>query len=402
MRKNKRGCLLDFSLLPERRLVMTLALRRSLEILQMSQLELSQWLEEEIEKNPLLECTPSSSKKRLEIDLPSKISLYEHLQAQIRESFSSESDRKLAQNCLENLDERGFLLEGAAVPESFLAVLQTFDPPGIFARSLQEALLLQLQRGGRSKTVAYRLVKECFEDLLKGRFAAIQKHLGIDDLSEALRELSRLYFRPAAQYSQDPMRPICPDLRIVRIDGGWTLELVEEELPLVKLQTDYLSVQTQSVEEKQVLRELKVQAKWICRALERRRKFLREIGRILIVKQALFLDEKGPLVSLSVKELAEQLGVHESTLSRGLAGKYAITPRGILPLRSLVTASPKAETAREILEKWIRHENKAKPWTDQELAEKLRAQGFAIARRTIAKYRTQLKIGSATQRKHCR
>ncbi len=121
---------------------------------------------------------------------------------------------------------------------------------------------------------------------------------------------------------------------------------------------------------------------------------------MLICKQAPYLDQKGPLTPLTIRELAEKLEIHESTLSRALAGKYASTPRGILPLRALISATPAKTTAREILEKLIQAEDKRKPLTDEELSEELRAKGFSIARRTIAKYRTQLKIGSAAQRKH--
>ena len=127
---------------------------------------------------------------------------------------------------------------------------------------------------------------------------------------------------------------------------------------------------------------------------------LRELGRILIRKQSLFLEQKGPLNPFTVKELAEELNVHESTISRALSSKYASTPRGILPLRSLVALDPATQNAREILEALVDSEDKQTPLTDEELAKELGLKGHRVARRTIAKYRAQLKIGPSPQRKH--
>jgi RNA polymerase sigma-54 factor len=309
---------------------------------------------------------------------------------------------------MEHLDERGFLitpLETIAAlfnrpVDGVLATLQTFDPPGIFARTLQEALLLQLRIRRNSDPLSYEMIAQCFEDLLHGRYAAIKKKLGATDLSAPLQILSRLSLRPASTYKQEIAQPTIPDLVIEKIDGGWTLQLREDELPKFHIQTQYLDLEPEGAEEKELLRGFKTEAKWVFRALDRRRKMLRAIGRILLHKQATYLDQKGPLTPFTVRELSEKLQVHESTLSRALAGKYAATPRGILPLRALLTTSPIATSARELLRQCIASEDKRHPFTDDELVQALKAKGFPIARRTIAKYRSQLKIGPATQRKH--
>lgn len=387
---------------------MTFALRQALEVLQMPQLDLAQWLLSEIEKNPLLELDSFYTKRRFEGEIPAPITLDEHLRSQIRENFLNEEERMIAEEFLLHLDERGFItcsLESISSlfnrpVEGVLKILQTFNPPGIFARNLQESLLLQLQAKGKEKTFAFNLVQNCFEDLLHGRYGAIKKKLKQSDLTGALTDLSRLSMRPAHIYTQEPTTPICPDLRLHKIEGGWTLELIEDELPKFHIQTQYLDIETESTEEKEALRTFKTQAKWISRSLSRRRKMLKDLGRILIRKQSSFLDQKGPLAQLTIKELAEKLEIHESTLSRALSGKYISTPRGIIPLRSLISADPAAENARQLLEKLIQDEDKEKPLTDDELAKELKIKGFRVARRTISKYRSQLKIGSASQRKH--
>ncbi len=382
---------------------MTFALSQALAILQMPQQELGAWLRSEIEKNPLLELKAAGPKKGIMPEIPARIHLYEHLQSQIREHFSDEKELRIAEDILERLDERGFV-DGPLTEcqRPILTVMQTFDPPGIFARNLQEALILQLRAEGKTGTPAYDLVQNSYEDLLHGRYAAIKKRLGSGDLSQAMSHLARLSMRPAQGFWEEPISPVYPDLRIERVDGGWRLELIEDEWPQFQIQTEYLEAKTESIEEQEALRMFKTGAKWIFRVLNRRQKMLREIGRALICRQAAFLDQKGPLVPFGVKELAEQLGIHESTLSRALSGKYAATPRGLLLLRSLVTADPAASHGREALQQLIDGEDKGRPLTDQELTENLRLKGFSLARRTIAKYRTQLKIGSASQRKNSR
>lgn len=382
---------------------MTFALRQSLEILQMTQLELGQWLRSEIEKNPLLELNASNRKKKFDLDVAAPVNLYEHLQQQIRENFSCPKEQQMALICLENLDERGFLSTDTIVQkptEKVLAVLQTFDPPGIFARNLKEALLVQLQMKGKSNSLAFQLVQNCFDELLHGRYTAIKKKLDCPNLNEAIQDLSQLSFRPASAFRQEPVASIHPDIHIARVEKGWTLELVEDDLPKFHIQEEYMDLYPDTKEEQQTLRTFKTEAKWIFRSLNRRRKLLREIGRFLLCKQAAYLDQKGPLNLLTMRDIAEKLEIHESTLSRALAGKYASTPRGIIPLRSLISSAPATDTAREILEKLISSEDKRNPLTDEQLASELKQKGFLVARRTISKYRSQLKIGSATQRKH--
>lgn len=414
----KRRCVMGKSmdrkpflrLIPERKLTMTLALRQALEILQMSQLELSQWLHQEIEKNPLLELRSSSAKKSFIDEAVYPPNLHEHLQAQIRDHFSSSEEIAVAEKFMECLDERGFITappeqindQFVALAPKVLSVLQTFDPPGIFARNLAESFLLQLKAKGKADTDAFRVVESCFDDLLHSRYKTIEKKLGIKDLSAVLKDLGSLSMRPASVFRLEQIETISPDLKLEKVEGGWTLELLEEDLPAFHLRDEYLGLQLESDEEKQALRGFKTQAKWIFRSLERRRKLLKDIGKQLLCKQSAFLNHKGPLVSFTVKELSEKLEIHESTLSRALSGKYISTPVGVVSLRSLLSSSPETQSAREVLEKLVRLEDKQEPLTDDQLAKELKAKGFSIARRTIAKYRAQLKIGSAKRRRHSR
>ncbi len=393
------GSKLFLKLAPERRLerhlVMTFALRQALEILQMPHLDLAQWLQGEIEKNPLLEMDRAKAKVPFVGDFAAPVTLHEHLSSEIRDHFSDPSDRKKAFELMHLLDEKGFLpmeVENSSV----LSTLQSFDPPGIFARSLQESLLLQLKAKKLTHTLAYTLIDQCYEDLLHGRFSLLKKRLKTSELKGAIEILARLTFRPSAAFKEEIATPIIPDISIERTKDGWIIEVNEEHMPRVYMEEKYLSLQ-----EEETLRVFKTQAKWLFRSLDRRRKLLRAIARILLCKQAQFLDQKGPLTPFTVKELAEKLEIHESTVSRALFGKYMATPRGILPFKALLTSDAESKNAKELLEKLIASENKNSPLTDDELASALKKQGFRVARRTIAKYRSKLKIGSAAQRKHC-
>lgn len=395
----------ELRLLPERRLIMTLALSQALEILQMPQIELAQWLLEKIESNPFLQIKESSSMPAVEKEISSPLSLHEHLLAQIRESFSSKKECSAAIFLLQYLDEKGFFSpppDFALTPFylTILEKLQTFHPPGIFARNLQESLLIQLKAKPNPSLSLLFLIENCFDDLLHKRYKAIEKKLGSVNLGQLIQELSRLSLRPASFFHQEAASPIYPDLVMDQEDHTWYVKLSEEEVPPVCIETKYLVVTPHSKEEKEAVRTFKTEARWICRALERRRHLLKEIGEALLKKQISFLDQKGPLAPLSMKELAEELGLHESTLSRALSNKYVATPRGILPLRLFASAETANHQMKQLLVAIIKTENPKAPFTDEELAEKLASQGYPIARRTIAKYRTELNIGPANQRKH--
>jgi RNA polymerase sigma-54 factor len=245
---------------------------------------------------------------------------------------------------------------------------------------------------------AYKIVSHCFEDLLHGRFGAIQKKTGIKNLAPLIQELTRLNVRPADLFRQEPNPPIIVDLSISKIDKTWLVELNDEELPKFHLRTDYLWLKPESAEEKESLRGWATSGKWLLRSLKRRKSILLEVGMLLVKRQAAYLEHIGDLKPLSIQELAEHVHLHESTLSRALAGKYAKTPRGLLPLRGLLSTA--SEPAKIALKKLIAQEDKKKPLSDEEIVKELQKTGMRLARRTIAKYRAELKIGPASRRKY--
>ncbi|MDE3045469.1 MAG: RNA polymerase factor sigma-54 [Verrucomicrobiota bacterium] len=407
---------MKLNLQPQTQFHLAQALQRALQLLQLPQIELSTFLREEIEKNPLLEFESeglsSLPSPRPVPEIAASLSLFDHLLSQIREALPQPFDQEIAQTFISHLDEKGFLaapLEEIAallqLPlmriEPVLRVLQTFDPPGIFARSLQEAFLLQLERKKLNHSSAYQLVRDAFTDLLQGRYALLKKKLRDADLANAIEILSRLSTRPASTFAPAPVQPIYPDLRLIKIDHQWIVEPIEDSLPKFRLKTEYLELPNLAPLEKQTIRMFAASAKWLIRSMQRRRKLLLSLASFLVSKQTAFLNQKGPLLPITASQLSTRFQVHESTISRALSNKYLATPSGLLPLHSLIPSSSN-ESVKRILQFFIAQEDKHSPLTDDQLAEQISKEGHAIARRTIAKYRKQLKIGSASARKHLR
>ena len=373
------------------------SLRQALEMLQMPQQVLAQWLLSEIEKNPLLELNTSNPvfKTQDAILLEAPVTLHDHLMSQIRELPSQH--HPLATTLLEYLDERGYLSPCPELPvETILSLLQSFDPPGIFARDLRECLLLQLPQ----ESPAHKIVNLCFKDLLHGRFEAIKKKTGLSDLSPAIQALARLTIRPAERFQREVTIPATADLSITKLGQTWIVATKEELIPKIHLRPDYLNLCPASLEEKRTLRAWSASAKWLLRSLTRRRRLLQEIGAFLVKKQAAYLEQKGPLQPLGLQEMALHFNLNESTLSRALAGKGASTPRGLILLRELLSSFPETDQAKQTLQHLIAQEDKAKPLSDEQIVLKLKETGVHLARRTIAKYRKTLRIGPASRRKY--
>jgi len=389
----------------ETKFALSQALQKSLEILRMPQAELATMIYEEVEKNPLLELD-SYSPAVLSHPVPdtaANVSMRDHLFAQIREAFIHRQVQEIAEEMVGYLDEKGFFTEPLErltilfnLPirslEKILSMLQTFDPPGIFSRDLQEAFLLQLERESQKESLSYKLVEHCFDDLIHGRYSVMKKKLQTTaaSLSEAIQKLARLSTRPASKFQASLAQPIHPDLKISCVDAQWFVETIHELLPKFHIQKEYLEIPE--------LRSFQASAKWLIRSVSRRKNLLLSIGTYLVRKQTAFFSNRGPIVPITSVELAEIFGVHESTISRAIADKYIDSPRGLIALRTLVSSVN--DPAKELLQRMILSEDKKRPLTDEEIAKKMKEAGCDVARRTIAKYRKQLEIASAAARKN--
>jgi RNA polymerase sigma-54 factor len=390
-----------------------LALKQAVEILQMPQQELAVWLQNEVEKNPLLEVSDHFS-TRESSEVAHTPSLYEHLCKEARDTFSNAWQQKVAEVLIGSLDDKGFLstpLEEIAALfqtreediEPILIKIQSFDPPGIGARNLQESLLIQLSRQKEKKSVAHRMIADHFDDLLHGRYSQIKRKMDIapEELSSAIQKLAKLQLRPAAGFEKTLAPTALADLKAIKIDQEWQVEMVEEEFPPIQIRQDlHVLLPKLAAEEKKSVKSWMISAKWLLRSLSRRNRLLISLTAHLLKKQSAYLERKGPLQEISAHDLAELLGVHESTIHRALSKKLIEGPWGLMSLKSLLSQSAHVEHHKQLLQRLIEQENKHKPLTDDELSQLLHKKGIIMARRTVAKYRKELKVGAAAQRKN--
>lgn len=366
---------------------LTPALQEAIYLLQLPQLELVSYLEKKAEKNPLLEVSFPSLPL---YDPPKKTSFYEHLFSQIKELFSP-SDLPLAQKMIGELDEKGYLerpLEALEqewhIPlntlQKHLMLLQTIPPKGLFARSLQECLLLQ----SNPHTPTYDLLKNHFDSLCKHHWISLKKHFAEPVLQKALQEMALLNFHPRAILDSPINPPLIPELCFEIEETYSSVSLLDP----FTLHFRYEETLCSNPEEKALLRQWKKEARLLKQALGSRKAFLLNLGKLLLQKQKSFFLSEAPLQPLKQKDLAEALGLHPSSLSRLLSQKSVKTPRGNILLKELLGKDPIKEKAQHLIRQ-IR--NKKGPFfSDQKIAKELQMHGIFLSRRTVQKYRSLL------------
>ncbi len=293
-----------------------------------------------------------------------------------------------------------------------LAIVQALDPAGIAARVIEECLLLQLQRKELGDTLAARVVSICFEELKACKYDAIRRKLSVstDELREAVGEIAKLDPRPRIDPVAGDPGYITPDLVIDEVDGEFVVYLNDQDVPRVRINPTYrriLSSGAASEEREFISKKLKA-ARWIVQSIENRRRTMVRVTESIVRAQRAFF-EKGlsALKPLTLQQIADDVGMHESTVSRVTRGKYVQTPRGTYELKYFFSSGiPKrngdhvaSKAVQDSMREIISKEDKKKPLSDQKVAEELRDMGFKISRRAVAKYRDQMKILRAGLRK---
>ncbi|MBS0648455.1 MAG: RNA polymerase factor sigma-54 [Verrucomicrobia bacterium] len=428
---------LDLKLKNQQSLALTLGMQQALYVLQLPITELVQWVQLQIEQNPLLqfdETPPEDHPTELNFDaqgfevldqmddtfvqglfpeesfdepvslenqVHAPLSLYDHLMQQARSVFHCPSQLAHAEEIIGNLDERGFLGDFEADPQ-ILRVIQSFDPPGIAARHLQESLLIQLQIQKKESSTAYFLIANHFHDLLRCRLSYLAKKLQmtIAEIQAALqKDISPLDFHPASRFQLISSVPVIPDIMIEIIDKGFQVKINESPLPRFTLSPPSFAN----------LNRYYTEGKWMERILARRRDILTKIINYLLQKHVgFFSGATQNLEPISMQQIAQELQLHESTIARAVKDKYVSCPRGIFALRYFFphqsTTSEQGKgishvSSKQLLKQLINREDKSQPLSDHALAEAMSKAGIPCARRTIAKYRKALNIPSASLRR---
>jgi RNA polymerase sigma-54 factor len=361
----------------------------------------------------------------LESSICSDDTLFDYLKRQAIETFQNEKLLAIADVIIGSLNEHGFLespLEELALLNEFslsdvkfvLKKIQGFDPAGIAAQDLQDCLRMQLIEQGKRDTLAFNIVDHYYEDLLHNRIASIQKSLSCtqEEIKEAIeKDIAKLQLHPGSRFSKEIIQTIVPDV-ILHLDGErLTVEVNEDELPPLRLNPTYMKMmedETVPTETKDFVKHKVLSAKWLLRNIYQRGQTLEKIAYLLAKRQeSFFLHAEGKLVPMTMKYVAQEVGLHESTIARAVSNKYIYSPRGLHPLRFFFTTAyidqqgndVSAKTVKDLLQDLIRSENKKAPLSDEVLSQEIEKRGIHCARRTVAKYRAELKIGNAQQRK---
>jgi len=394
------------------RLIMSVAMEHAFHILQLPTEELADWLEQEIEQNPVLDLPCSSAKEFDHSSTPSKPSLYDHLLSEIALHFTTREEKEIARYFAGSLDSKGMLVlstEEIKGKEEILNVFQRMDPKGVGARSVQEALLIQLEE--KKHSLVYSLVSNHYHDLLHLRLQKIAKemNLSLSKVKAIIHKQIRLLNPFPANGYQDEVNPILTaDVTLHNEEGIWSVEVNDSTLPPIQIHPYYLK----ALEEKELrndeialIRRHLAAGKWLIRAVDRRKKTLQEIATYLLKRErAYFEGITSAPTPLTMKEVAKALSLSESTITRAIANKALATPRGLLTFRSFfnqglrsIKGDISSMEAKDLLLKLIKQEEA--PLSDEALSKLLLSRGIQCARRTVTKYRKELKIGSTSQRK---
>jgi RNA polymerase sigma-54 factor len=301
-----------------------------------------------------------------------------------------------------------------AEAEDMLRIVQQLDPPGVGARNLRESLLLQLDNQGRTDSTVYRLVRDAFDDLLAHRWSELGKKLGLDpgEVQQAADQLAKLDPKPGFQYSAETEAYIIPDLVIEKVDDRYLVFLNDAGLPRLRISRTYQNIARDrkkfDAESKEFINQKLNSAQWMIQAIEQRRQTMLKVTNFIVDRQREFF-EKGVeyLKPLTLREVADVINMHESTVSRVTNEKFVQTPRGLLPLKfffssGLQTTTGEDASARAVkaqIKKLVSDEDAHTPLTDQQIVEHFAGKGVRIARRTVAKYRDQLNMLPARMRK---
>ncbi|GBF35518.1 RNA polymerase sigma-54 factor RpoN [Desulfocucumis palustris] len=456
------------------KLIMTPELRQAITVLQLSSLELESYIEQQLQENPLLEINEDQDKaetetvemseagketerdKEYDIDwenyfndsgdpgynkvernseknqytyenfLSLAPTLVEHLTFQLNLCLCSDRIRNIAEYLIGNLDEHGYLqtsLEDAAVQmgatrsevEEALKLVQTFDPSGVGARSLEECLLIQVDQLGNKDLLLRQVIQNHLMDLAKGKLSRMAQTLGVpvQEIQRVADYIKTLDPKPGRNFTNsNETRYIVPEIVLEKVGGEYVILVNDTSVPRLTINSTYRSVLSQDKDTDSKTRrfvESKLNAAaWLIKSIEQRRMTLYKVASCLVELQRDFLDYGVKyLKPLNLKKVADLVGLHESTVSRATSNKYIQTPQGVLEMKYFFSSGlsnssgtmTSAESIKKMLQEIVASEDSANPFNDQKIAEIFKQRGIKISRRTVAKYRDELNIAPIRKRK---
>lgn len=357
--------------------------------------------------------------------LTRKSTLAEHLVWQLGLTRLGERDREIAAEIIGNLDDDGYLHSSleeisrvTGAPESrveeVLGLVQEFDPPGIACRSLQESLIRQVQHLGMQGSIVEQILTDHIQELESRKYQVIARSLGVslDDVLGAAKVISQLDPRPGSSFGQEDVHYIIPDIFVHKIGDDYVVVLNDEGLPNLKINSFYRNALTHGtgVDEKagEYIQEKMRGALWLIKSIHQRQRTIYRVTKSIVKFQREFFDHGIEyLKPLVLRDVAEDIEMHESTISRVTTNKYVQTPQGLFELKYFFNSGISttqgetiaSESVKSRIKEIVSGENPKKPYSDQKIVDILKDHGIDIARRTVTKYREMLGIGSSTERK---
>jgi RNA polymerase sigma-54 factor len=385
----------------------------------LSQLD-QEWREHFSQTNtPLRQTAEDDEKRQYMFDsIVAGTSLQETLLEQVRLSELQEEEQQVAEMLIGNVDDRGYLRAtvdelafSTNIPKEFiervLGVIQSFHPPGVAARDLCECLKLQLERLGKKESLEYRMLVEHMDALGKRRLPEIARALGlgVDQVQEAVERIAHLEPEPGRAFLPDNQMYVVPEIFVTRTESGdFIVSTNNDQVPHLRISNAYKDLMSQaesSGEVREWIREKIRAGKFLIKSLHQRQETILNIAREIVNRQKDFL-EKGVshLRPMTMVQVAEVVGVHETTVSRAVSGKYMQTPRGVFEMKYFFTSGLKTSSGdgmsntsvKELINEMVSGEDSSKPLSDEEIVRRLTEKGIQIARRTVAKYRAELNI----------
>ncbi len=352
--------------------------------------------------------------------------LAEHLTWQLSMSGASPSVRELTGYLIGNVDEDGYLrvsreeirqahYENEADVEAATALLRSFDPPGVGAFDLPDCLMLQLKALGVENPLIEKIIQEHWPEFLNRQFAPLAKTLsvGMSEIQAAFEIIKNLEPKPGRKYSSERTIYVEPDVFVRKIGDEYVIQLSEDGLPKLRISAAYRRLLRGGngaigAEAANYLREKMRSAVWLIKSLDQRQRTIYRVSDSIVRHQKAFLDHGiEHLRPLVLRDVANDIGMHESTVSRVVSNKYMHTPRGLLPMKYFFHSGIDSSTGDDVsslsiknkIARIVQEEDARRPHSDARIMQKLRAEGIQIARRTVAKYREELRIPSSSQRK---
>ncbi len=351
-------------------------------------------------------------------------SLQQHLLEQLNFATLSPEQRKVTELLIGNISDDGYLLTpveeisvSSGVPldqlQTALELVQSFHPVGVGARNLQECLLLQLKRMGRADSVEARVVTDHLEDLGRKRYPEISRTTGlsVQEVQELANFIATLEPKPGRMFSTEQHQYVSADVVVQRVNGEYVVILNNEQIPHLRISNTYKELMADPkkfAEAKDYIRDKVRAGKFLIKSIHQRQQTIGNIAKVIVERQREFLDKGiSHLKPLTMAQVAEVVGVHETTVSRAVANKYMQTPQGLFEMKFFFTpgfttdsgAAMSNTSVKDEIDKLIEREDPSKPLSDQEIVAILKEKGIPIARRTVAKYRSELNILPSNLRK---